>query len=79
LNTGTKGIKDHGFVYSESQDPRLEKSDFISLGETSRKGTYSAHVEMNIVQAKPYYVKAYAVIKENNRVVYGQLVEFIGE
>lgn len=77
LNTGNSGISDHGFVYDDVPSPTLDKSDRISLGETTQKGTFSALVNRNLIKDKKYYVKAYSIAKNNNFIVYGQEVEFI--
>jgi len=77
LNTGTSGISDHGFVYDDVSGPDLNKSDRISLGEPQQKGPFSALANRNLVKDKRYYVRAYAITKNNNRIVYGQQVEFI--
>ncbi len=77
-STGNSGILDHGFVYNDISNPELNKADRISLGERNSEGTFSALANRNLVKDKKYYVKAYAVTKENT-VVYGQQMEFISQ
>lgn len=77
LNAGNTGINDHGFIYDDVPNPTLDRSDRISLGEAAQKGTFSSLANRNLVKDKRYYVKAYAIAKGNNLVVYGKEVEFI--
>lgn len=78
LSIGNAGISDHGFVYDDEPNPNLDKSDRISLGEASQKGTFSALVSGNLIKDKRYFVKAYAITKDNSFIVYGWTVEFVG-
>lgn len=77
LNSGNSGIKDHGFVYDDTSNPTIDNSDRISLGETGKEGNFSAFVNRNLVKDRRYFVKAYAITKNNNYVVYGQQIEFV--
>lgn len=77
LNTGTSGILDHGFVYGDKPHPTIDESERISLGESLEKGTFSTFANRNLTRDKKYYVKAYAITKNSNFVVYGVQVEFI--
>ncbi len=77
LNAGSLGIADHGFVYANLPAPSLENSDKISLGEISEKGIFSAIANRNLTKDKKYYVKAYAITRTSNIIVYGQEIEFI--
>ncbi len=77
LNIGSGGISDHGFVYDFVLNPALQRSDRISLGETTQRGTFSALADRNLAKDRRYFVRAYAITKSDNVVVYGQSVEFV--
>jgi N-acetylneuraminic acid mutarotase len=76
ISTGDAGISDHGFVYSNAPNPTLENSDRISLGNVDKTTRFSALANRNLVKDQKYYVRAYALAKETNFVVYGTQVEF---
>ncbi|HLF35255.1 MAG TPA: IPT/TIG domain-containing protein [Cyclobacteriaceae bacterium] len=77
LNTGSDGVADHGFVFDDQPNPVLGNSDKITLGERSQSGIYSALANRNLIKEKNYYIRAYAITRSQNIVVYGQQVEFI--
>ena len=76
LSVGEAGISDHGFVYGDTYDPVVGKSDQISLGEIAQKGPISAVANRSLSKDRKYYVKAYTISKNANFIVYGQQMEF---
>lgn len=58
-NIGEEKIEEHGFCWSETQNPLLS-NDSISLGETEKKGLFLSPVE-GLKALCTYYVRAYAI------------------
>lgn len=68
-------IIDHGFLWSESGIPLFENADNISLGAKDGPGAIQASCERSLTEGKTYYVRGYAISKDN--LVYGNTVEFV--
>jgi len=68
-------IIDHGFLWTESGIPLFENADNISLGAKDGPGAIQAICERSLTEGKKYYVRGYAISKDN--LVYGNIVEFV--
>ncbi|HTE32769.1 MAG TPA: IPT/TIG domain-containing protein, partial [Chryseolinea sp.] len=77
LNTGPSGISDHGFVFNAYAFPTLENANKISLGSKEGTGSFSEIANRNMAKGQTCYVRAYAVSKGNQIIVYGQDVSFV--
>jgi hypothetical protein len=76
LTLGASGITDYGFVYGRTPDPTLDNSNIISLGKQSYVGTISTLATRDLDKEQSYYVRAYAIGKAGDIVVYGQEIAF---
>jgi uncharacterized protein (TIGR02145 family) len=72
VNTGKEEINEHGFCWSESQNPEVDGTSIL-LGPVSTKGSFSSNV-YDCLPGKTYYVKAFA--KTISTTYYGNVKTF---
>lgn len=77
LNLGESGVSDYGFVYNSYPGTTIDNSNIISLGEKSSASKFSSLANRDFKKGGTYYVKAYAIGRKNNIIVYGQEVSFV--
>ena len=65
---GIDGISQHGFVWSDTPDPRLDTGNKNERGPTSVTGLFSFNIQ-GLSPSTTYYVKAYGT--GGNQIVYG--------
>ena len=73
IDLGENGIEDHGFCWSENQNPTTA-DNVISLHRSDNTGDFSA-ILINLQPGKTYYVRAYAISSDD--LVYGENKTFI--
>ncbi len=70
IDKGEKGIDQHGFSYSLSEDPSIAKSDpYKNLGSRNTTGTFTTTLT-GLSDGKKYFIRAYAQNKDGT--VYGE-------
>jgi len=72
ITYATADIQDHGFVWSNSGFPNINKSEVVSLGPISLSGDFSASINYEWTIGETYLVRAYA--RSSNHVVYGESI-----
>jgi len=72
IHIGEKVVFQHGFCYSRSQNPSINKST-IQLGSINSTGYFSSSLS-NLQTNTKYYVRAYAQNKDG--IFYGNEIEF---
>ncbi len=72
---GNHEIIEHGFVWSELENPTLETSEKRIVLEKVQKGVFSAEISTTLKAGVNYFVRAYA--KTSEYLVYGKQVFFI--
>jgi len=70
----TVEIIDHGFIWSETGDPREVGSQSVSFGPRSGVGVFETRRDWGFKPNKTYYVRAYA--KTADQTVYGNRIGF---
>jgi hypothetical protein len=71
---GNHQILSHGFVWSASPDPRLEKSFKVVFESEPQHDVFSQEIISGFHQNKPHYVRAF--LQTPDYMVYGPEVEF---
>jgi hypothetical protein len=74
LSMGVSPVLEHGFVWSQTNDPRVTNSSQVVLGATNSTGEFTAEVTHNLEQGKTYYVKAF--LRTDTYLVYGEARPF---
>lgn len=73
---GTEEIIEHGFAYSETQNPRIESSDYVSEKGVPAE-TFTLTTNYGLVKGRKYFVTAF--IRTSNGVVYSEPTEFTSQ
>lgn len=68
-------IKDHGFVWSDSNSPTLGTANKISIGPGTGTGDFEIQCDRSLQEGRKYYLRAYALSEDF--IVYGNTVEFV--
>jgi hypothetical protein len=74
LSLGASPVLEHGFVWSQTNDPRITNSPQVALGATGSTGEFTADVTHNLEPGKTYYVKAF--LRTETYLVYGDAQPF---
>jgi len=74
LHEGNGEIIDHGFVFGMRDMLSIPSNQYISLGVSSGKGSFTATADYALTTGYTYYVSAYA--KNENKIFYAEPVSF---
>lgn len=76
LELGTAEVLDHGFLYSRAQEPDLENSEILSLGNVLNKGVFSAIADRALQKDADYTYRSYVRLNNESEWVLGNIRSF---
>jgi hypothetical protein len=75
LDAGTDEIIDHGFVFGMRDILTIQSNQYISLGKSTGKGSFTATANYDLMTGFTYYVSAYA--RNKDKIFYAEAVRFV--